>query len=93
MLKLNLEINKAIEKINAENAKMVCIQLPDGLKPRAGEIQNEIEEKTKAKVVFWSGSCFGACDIPVGLDKLEVDMIIQFGHSDWKPRLKDYQYV
>ncbi len=92
MLTLNLELDKAIEKIKKENAKRVCIQLPDGLKPRADEIQREIEEKTSAEVVFWSGSCFGACDVPVDLDKLGVGLIIQFGHSAWKPKL-DYEYV
>ncbi len=90
---LNLELNKAIEKINSENAKLVCIQLPDGLKPKADEIQAEIEHKTKATVVFWSGSCYGACDIPIGLDKLGVDLLIQFGHSDWHPRLQGYTYL
>ena len=93
MLKLDLELEKAIERINQEKASVVCIQLPDGLKPKAEEIQHEIEKKTNASIVFWSGSCFGACDVPVGLDKWGVDLIIQFGHSDWKPRLKDYEYV
>ena len=32
---------------------------------------------------IWLGSCFGGCDIPVEVDKLGVDLIIQFGHSDW----------
>lgn len=92
MLTLNLELEKAIEKINQEQAKLVCIQLPDGLKPKADDIQREVESKTSAKIVFWSGSCFGACDIPIGLDKLGVDLIIQFGHSDWNPKLKGYTY-
>ena len=93
MLKLNLELEKAVEKINSEKAKLVCIQLPDGLKAKADDIQRELEEKTKAKIIFWSGSCFGACDVPVGLEKLGVDLIIQFGHSNWNPKLGSYDYV
>ena len=92
MLTINLELEKAIEKINQENAKLVCMQLPDGLKPRAEEIQSKVEEKTQAKVVFWFGTCLGACDLPIGLDKLGVDLIIQFGHSDWNPKLSGYEY-
>jgi diphthamide biosynthesis enzyme Dph1/Dph2-like protein len=92
MLKLNLEIEKAIEKINQEQAKLVCIQLPDGLKNKADDIQREVEEKTSAKVILWSGTCFGACDIPVGLDKLGIDLIMQFGHSGWNPKLEGYEY-
>ena len=89
-MKLNLELEKVVTMIKQENAKIVCIQLPDGLKPKSEEIQKEIEHQTNSKVVIWAGSCFGACDIPIGLEKLGVDIIIQFGHSEWKPLLKDY---
>ena len=84
MLTLDLELEKAVEKINAEKAKLVCIQLPDGLKAKADDIKRGIEAKTGATIVFWAGSCYGACDIPVGLDKLGVDLLIQWGHSIWR---------
>lgn len=76
----DLELDKVIKKINKAKAKTVCIQLPDGLKPKANEIADFIEKNTKAKVFIWLGSCFGACDIP----KLDVDLLIQWGHSEWK---------
>ncbi len=93
MLKLNLELNRAIEKIKQEKAKLVCIQLPDGLKGQADDIQSELEEKTGAGIILWAGTCFGACDIPLGLDKLGIDLMIQFGHSDWNPKLAQFKYV
>ena len=62
----------------------MCVQLPDGLKPRANRIQEEIEGKTKANVIIWIGSCFGACDVPLGLDKLGVDLLVQWGHSQFR---------
>ncbi len=80
----DLELEKVVEKIKKEKAKLVCIQLPDGLKPEAKFIQNEIESKTNAKVIIWAGSCFGACDIPSEVEKLGVDLLIQFGHSHWQ---------
>ena len=80
----DLELDKVVEKINKEKAKLVCIQLADGLKPEAKTIQQEIEKKTKAQVLIWGGSCFGACDIPNQLKDLKVDLLIQFGHSGWK---------
>lgn len=79
-----LHLEQAIQKIKDENAKLVCIQLPDGLKPRAKEIQTKIEETTNAKVLIWLGSCFGACDWPSGLQPLGVDLLIAWGHSVWK---------
>ncbi len=76
----NLELSKAIKKIKEKKAKTVCIQLPDGLKPKAKEIADKIEKETKAKVVIWLNSCFGACDIP---NLKNIDLLIQWGHSKW----------
>jgi len=83
-IEYDLELQNAVEKIKKENSKLVCIQLPDGLKPRAKEIQQAIEEKTDAKVVIWLGSCYGACDFPIEIDKLGVDLLISWGHSAWR---------
>ena len=80
----DLELERVIDKVNKEKAKLVCIQLPDGLKPKAKLIQNKIESKTNTRVIIWAGSCFGACDIPLEIEKLGVDLLIQFGHSSWK---------
>ena len=79
----DLELEKVAEKIKSENAKLVCIQLPDGLKPKAREIQEYIEEKTDADVVIWLGSCWGGCDVPLSVEKLGVDLLIQWGHSHY----------
>lgn len=86
MFKMNydLEIEKAAQKIIAENAKTVCIQLPEGLKPRANEIADELEKKTNATIIIWLGSCYGACDIPLQVELLGVELIIQWGHSEWR---------
>ncbi|MBW2991910.1 diphthamide synthesis protein [Candidatus Woesearchaeota archaeon] len=77
----NLELEKAINRIKEENAKLVCIQLPDGLKPKSKEIAEELEKNTDAKIFIWMSSCFGACDTP-NIDNF--DLLIQFGHSRWK---------
>ena len=64
MTDYDLELDKAIEKVKQEKAETVLIQLPDGLKPRAKEIQEELNKKTNAKILIWAGTCFGACDVP-----------------------------
>lgn len=79
----NLELEKAIKEIKKNKAKLVCIQLPDGLKPKADEIKKALEKETSAEIVIWLGSCFGACDIPQGLEKLKIDLLIQWGHSEF----------
>ena len=76
-----LELDKAIKTIKNKKARLVCIQLPDGLKKYAKEIQEAIEKSTSAKVIIWFGSCFGACDVP---EIKKADLLIQWGHSEWK---------
>ncbi|MBW2999311.1 diphthamide synthesis protein [Candidatus Woesearchaeota archaeon] len=83
-MEYNLELGKAVEKIKKEKAKLVCIQLPDGLKLRAKEICDKLKEKTDAEIIIWAGSCFGACDVPLEVERLGVDLLIQWGHSEWK---------
>lgn len=84
MEEYDFELKKAVQEIKKNNAKIVCIQLPDGLKPKAQKIQHAIESWTDAVVLIWAGSCFGACDIPQGLNKVGVDLLIQWGHSEWE---------
>jgi 2-(3-amino-3-carboxypropyl)histidine synthase len=81
----DLELKRVIDEITSSKAKKVCIQLPDGLKPKAKEIKDAIDKafSNKVQVLIWAGSCFGACDTPHGLDKLKVDLLIQWGHSEW----------
>jgi diphthamide biosynthesis enzyme Dph1/Dph2-like protein len=83
-MEYDVELDSVIDRINKKRSKLVCIQLPDGLKPQAGMIKKEIEKRSKATVLIWTGSCFGACDIPAGLERLGVDLLVQFGHSEWK---------
>ena len=80
----DLEIEKAVQKIQQENAKLVCLQLPDGLKQYAAQIQDALEKETDARVLIWAGSCFGSCDVPIELEHCKVDLLVQWGHSEWR---------
>jgi 2-(3-amino-3-carboxypropyl)histidine synthase len=77
---IDLELERVAAFIMSEKAKRVIIQLPDGLKPRAAEISDYLEDKTKAQVFIWQSSCYGACDTP---DVDGFDLLVQFGHSEW----------
>jgi len=79
----DLELEKAASIIREEGARKICVQLPDGLKPHGKEIVDYLNSNTEAKIVLWAGSCFGACDTP-NLDENEYDLLIQWGHSEWK---------
>jgi 2-(3-amino-3-carboxypropyl)histidine synthase len=84
-LEYDLELERVVKEIKKSKAKKVLIQLPDGLKRYATQIQEELEKQLKGQAEFfiWLGSCFGACDIPLETEKLGIDLIVQFGHSDW----------
>ena len=82
-MKYDLELGKVEEKIKAESAKTVCIQLPDGLRPFAKNIADQLEKNTGAKVIIWLGSCWGACDLPLEVNRLGVDLLVHWGHSEW----------
>lgn len=76
----DLELDKIKKKIEEIGAKKVLIQLPDGLKPLATKIVDELSTKD-IEIFIWNGSCFGACDI---LDVKGFDLIIQFGHNQFR---------
>lgn len=80
----DLELEKVISKIKNDKMQTVCLQLPDGLKPQAGKITEQIEQDTSARVLIWLGSCFGSCDVPLGLEKLGVDLVISWGHNKFQ---------
>ncbi|MBR9678974.1 MAG: hypothetical protein GON13_01795 [Nanoarchaeota archaeon] len=77
------EIEKAVEEIKKRKAKRIVIQLPDGLKPQAKKIVDEIKEKTSVQPHIYLGTNFGACDIPLFLSK-DYDLLIHFGHTPFK---------
>ena len=81
--KYDLELDKIIGNIKNKKAKRVLLQFPEGLKPYSTVICEEIEEKTGCQCFIWLGGCFGACDVPLGVSEVGVDMVVQFGHSKW----------
>ncbi|MFC1682171.1 diphthamide synthesis protein [Nanoarchaeota archaeon] len=83
----DLELDKVLSQINKQKAKLVLLQFPDGLKPYAISVVDFLREKTNAEFLIWFESCFGACDLPVGIENLKpkIDLVIQFGHNEMQP--------
>ncbi|OGJ15464.1 hypothetical protein A3K73_04320 [Candidatus Pacearchaeota archaeon RBG_13_36_9] len=88
-----LETDRIIKAIKKEKAKKVLLQFPDGLKPYSAAIAEEIEKNSNAEIMIWMGTCFGACDVPLDVERLGVDLIVQFGHSPWKYKGKDVRVL
>jgi 2-(3-amino-3-carboxypropyl)histidine synthase len=79
----DLEIDRVVKTIKKQKAKKVLLQFPNGMKPYSQVICDEIEDRVKCQCFIWLGSCFGACDLPLEVERLGVDLIVQFGHSSW----------
>lgn len=77
---VEVELERAIEKIKSEKSKTVLLQVPQGLKPKALKWADEISEKTPSQVFIWAGTCYGACDVP----KVNVDLLVHVGHTPLK---------
>ena len=86
----NQTVEKAVEHIKKIDAKTVCLQLPDGMKTYAKEIEYQINSQTGARVLIWLGSNFGACDIPLGLNRMGVDLLISWGHNPFHKKLEGW---
>jgi len=86
----DLELGKVAEEVkklaSTKPKVKVCLQFPDGLKPKAIEVVAELEKLTEGKASFqiWAGSNFGACDYPWYLKDLNFDLLVNFGHSVFK---------
>ena len=85
--KYDLELDVIVDKIKKNKARLILLQFPDGLKQYATAVVDYLQEKTKAEFLIWLDNCFGACDTPVGLEKIKpkIDLVIQFGHNELMP--------
>ena len=87
-LKENYEVDfhSISKEIGKNGAKRVLFQFPDGLKPYATAVVDYFELEFKEVDFFiYFGSCFGACDVPVDLEGLDIDLVFQIGHNSMMP--------
>ena len=81
----DLEIERVLSLIQKEKPKRLCLQFADGLKRYSHLVYDKVKEKFPGcDVYIWGGTCYGACDTPIVLKNYNFDLIIQFGHSEWK---------
>ena len=79
---LQLDLDKAVQAVLKKKAKIVAVQIPEGLKQRALEIALEIEKKTGAVVFTFVDPCYGACDlVDAEAKKVGATLLLHFGHS------------
>ncbi|HRW83493.1 MAG TPA: diphthamide biosynthesis enzyme Dph2 [Methanothrix sp.] len=78
---LDPDLDRALELIKESGARIVGLQVPEGLKRIASDLAREIEEKTDAEVIVSGDPCYGACDVDLELCRA-ADLVIHVGHSE-----------
>ncbi len=86
-LKMAYKISEAVEKVSEQikGAKKIALQLPDGLKTKAFEIEQEVKKhNSSANIFVLGGSNFGGCDLR-DQEALNAgaDLLLHFGHANF----------
>lgn len=76
----DIDLTSAISEIRRLKARIVALQVPEGLRKRAYQIANDIETRAGVDVLVVAEPCYGACDVPSSLFDM-VDAIVNVGHS------------
>ena len=76
----DIDLTSAVAEIKRLKARIVALQVPEGMKKRAYQIAEDIENNASAEVMLVAEPCFGACDVPSSLFDL-VDAVVHVGHS------------
>lgn len=77
----DFRLDEVAEWITKKNARVVALQMPEGLKVYCQKILEDLETKTKVKCIIMADSCYGACDLSSDFDKF-ADVLVHFGHAE-----------
>jgi len=80
---LDFEKEKLINELEKRKPEKVLVQLAEGIKKHAGEIEKWIKA-CGIEVVFSGETCWGGCDIVVDEARaVGADLIVHFGHAEF----------
>jgi 2-(3-amino-3-carboxypropyl)histidine synthase len=81
---LSSDISDLVSKLEARGAKKVALQVPAGLKRKAGDVAGKLRD-AGFEVIISGDPCYGACDL--ALDTLHyADVLVHIGHSPVDPQ-------
>jgi 2-(3-amino-3-carboxypropyl)histidine synthase len=77
-----MEEKRLEQEVWSRNARLVLVQLPEGLKAHGPRLAAAIE-KAGALAILSADPCYGACDLAsVDANGLGVDLLVHYGHSE-----------
>lgn len=79
---LEFDLEKAVQAIKRSGAKLVAVQVPEGMKTGLPAILGGIEKRTGAEAFAFIEPSFGACGVKdVASKELGADILVHFGHT------------
>ncbi|MEM4598307.1 MAG: diphthamide biosynthesis enzyme Dph2 [Candidatus Diapherotrites archaeon] len=93
MAELYIDTKKIENIIKKHRAKKVLFQAPSGIKRKLPAILQSLEKKLNCAFIMSADSCFGACDLPLGMvNSIKPDLVIHIGHEKMLP-VKNIEYI
>ncbi len=81
----DLDLSGLIAQIGEERPRRVLLQLPDGFKYSSSRILAPLRERFPDTLFYvWLNTDYGSCDMPLGLERLNFDLLVHFGHAQWR---------
>ncbi len=77
----NLHLAEVADFIQEKGAHRVALQFPEGLKPQAVDVADNIECITGCVCIILGDPCYGACDLNTSFRSF-ADVLVHFGHSE-----------
>jgi 2-(3-amino-3-carboxypropyl)histidine synthase len=75
---MDLQIDRAVAEVRSRKARLVGLQMPEGLKTRARDFANRLEGATGCQVIILGDPCYGACDLR---SLSGMDLLVHVGHA------------
>lgn len=78
----DFQLDDLVDRLQAQDHRLVALQIPEGLKMQALEMIDEIESRSGAQVVLAGDPCYGACDLVHSkMQQMGVSLVAHMGHS------------
>lgn len=77
----DFRLDEVAEWIRRIGARVVALQMPEGLKVHSQKVARELESMTSASCLIIGDPCYGACDYTVRYHAY-ADALVQFGHAE-----------
>ena len=75
---MDLQLERAVSEVRSRKARLVGLQMPEGLKTKARDFARDLETAAGCQVVILGDPCYGACDLRA---LKGLDLLVHVGHA------------